>query len=66
MENTPTENQPPLCFSPDGAAQRIGIRPRSIYSLMKSGEIKSFKIGKRRLISDQELQSFIKKLDKSE
>jgi excisionase family DNA binding protein len=50
---------PPLAHSPDSAAQRIQVSPRAIYALIAKGELRSFKIGKRRLITDSELQSLV-------
>jgi excisionase family DNA binding protein len=52
---------PPLALSPDSAAQRIGISTRAVYAAIASGELRSFKIGKRRLISDTELQSLVQR-----
>lgn len=46
----------PLAHSPDSAAQRLGIPTRAIYSLIASGELRSYKDGKRRLIPDTECQ----------
>jgi excisionase family DNA binding protein len=50
---------PPLALSPHNAAQRIGISTRAVYAAIASGELRSFKIGKRRLITDTELQSLV-------
>jgi len=49
----------PLAHSPDRAAQRLGISTRAVYSHIASGELRSFKDGKRRLIPDTELQRYI-------
>lgn len=49
----------PLAHSPDRAAQRLGISTRAVYTHIASGEIRSFKDGKRRLIPDAELQRFV-------
>ena len=48
----------PLSHSPDSAAHRLGVSTRSVYLLIAANELRSFKIGKRRLIPDTELQSF--------
>jgi excisionase family DNA binding protein len=57
------DSQPlePLAHSPDGAAKRVGTNTRAIYSLMASGELRSFKLGKRRLIPDVELQRLVQR-----
>ncbi|MBK9444383.1 MAG: helix-turn-helix domain-containing protein [Comamonadaceae bacterium] len=51
----------PLAHSPDSAAQRIGISTRAVYTAIATGELRSFKIGKRRLITDQELQNLVQR-----
>lgn len=48
----------PLLHSPDSAGHRLGVSTRSVYLLIAANELRSFKIGKRRLIPDSELQSF--------
>ncbi|WP_310383906.1 excisionase family DNA-binding protein [Roseateles sp.] len=49
----------PLAHSPDRAAQRLGISTRAVYTHLATGELRSFKDGKRRLIPDTELQGFV-------
>jgi len=56
-----TNQLEPLAHSPDRAAQRIGISTRAVYTAIAAGEIRSFKIGKRRLITEQELQGFVQR-----
>jgi excisionase family DNA binding protein len=51
----------PLAHSPDRAAQRLGISTRAVYMHIASGELRSFKDGKRRLIPDLELQRFVQR-----
>lgn len=51
----------PLAHSPDRAAQRLGISTRAVYTHIGSGELRSFKDGKRRLIPDTELQRFVQR-----
>jgi excisionase family DNA binding protein len=51
----------PLAHSPDRAAQRIGISTRAVYTGIASGEIRSFKDGKRRLIPDTECQRYVQR-----
>ena len=58
VEKTPL---PPLAHSPDSAAQRLQISTRAIYTAIASGELRSFKIGKRRLIADTELQRLVER-----
>lgn len=49
----------PMTVSPDVAAARLGISLRGVYVHIASGEIRSFKDGKRRCIPVGELQRFI-------
>lgn len=56
-----TNQLQPLAHSPDRAAQRIGVSTRAIYSAIAAGEIQSFKIGKRRLITESELQNLLQR-----
>ncbi|MBL8312265.1 MAG: helix-turn-helix domain-containing protein [Rubrivivax sp.] len=59
MQDKPTLD--PLAHSPDGAAKRIGTNTRAIYNLIATGELRSFKLGKRRLIPDAECQRLIQR-----
>lgn len=51
----------PLAHSPDRAAHRLGISTRAVYMHIATGELRSFKDGKRRLIPDTELQRFVQR-----
>ena len=57
MSDKPTLE--PLAHSPDRTAQRLGISTRAVYTLIATGELRSFKSGKRRLIPDTEAQRYI-------
>ena len=50
-----------LAHSPDRAGQRIGISTRAVYTAIATGDLKSYKIGKRRLITDTECQRFVQR-----
>lgn len=52
----------PLAHSPDSAAKRIGTNTRAIYALISTGELRSFKLGKRRLIPDTECQRLVQRM----
>lgn len=56
---TDLQQPQPLAHSPDRAAVRIGISTRAVYELIASGELRSFKQGKRRLIPDAECQRLV-------
>lgn len=51
----------PLAHSPDDAAKRIGISTRAVYCHIATGELRSYKDGKRRLIPDVELQRYVER-----
>jgi excisionase family DNA binding protein len=50
-----------LAHSPESAARRICVPVRAIYSAIAAGELRSFKMGRRRLIPDVELQRLMEK-----
>ena len=52
---------PPLAHSPESFGKRVGISTRAVYVEIASGEIMSFKWGKRRLIPDSEAERIITK-----
>jgi excisionase family DNA binding protein len=56
-----TQKVDPLAHSPDRAALRLGISTRAVYAHIASGELRSFKLGKRRLIPDAELQRLMQR-----
>ena len=59
--NAAETQERPLAHKREHAAARIGISLRKLDDLKASGEIPSLKIGKRRLVSEAALVSFIKK-----
>lgn len=54
-------NVEPLAHSPDRAAKRLGISTRAVYTYIATGELRSFKDGKRRLIPDSECQRYVQR-----
>ncbi len=53
-----------LCYSPAESAQQLGICKNHIYKYLDSGELRSFKLGQRRLINREALDEFRLKLEK--
>jgi excisionase family DNA binding protein len=51
----------PRALSLDEACKVLGVSRTHVFSLMKSGELKSFKIGARRLFRYSDLEAFINK-----
>ena len=52
-----------LCLSPAESAQQLGICKNHIYKYLESGELRSFKLGQRRLINREALDEFRLKLE---
>lgn len=50
-----------LAHSPESAARRLGTTTRAIYYLIANGELRSFKLGKRRLIPDKECERLVQR-----
>lgn len=59
--DTPVTNagEPRLAFSPDEAAELLGISRELIFDLLRTGQLKSVKAGRRRLISKANLDAFL-------
>lgn len=54
----------PQCVGREGVAQRLNVSQRTADMLILSGQIKSFKVGKKRLVTEQALAAFITKQEK--
>ena len=55
----------PLLYGRQQAAARLGVSVRTMDELILSRQIGSVKIGKRRLVSEDAIQLFIKKSEKA-
>ena len=53
-----------LSYSDDEAVAVIGLNRNAIYSLMAKGELATFKIGKRRMVSARALREFIERKER--
>jgi excisionase family DNA binding protein len=53
-----------LCYSPAESAKQLGICKNHLYRYIDSGELRSFKLGQRRLINHEALDEFRLKLDR--
>ncbi|MEM8923795.1 MAG: helix-turn-helix domain-containing protein [Actinomycetota bacterium] len=58
-----TATAPKLAYSVEEAAEALGISRRSIYELLRSGQLGSVKIGARRLIRRTDLDVFLGSLE---
>ena len=52
-----------LLFRPTEAAQRLGIGRTKVYELMRSGALRSVKVGGARRVSATALVDFVVRLD---
>ena len=52
-----------LADSVGATAKRLGICRQTLYNEIKAGRILTFKIGNRRLISEEALQNYIARLE---
>jgi len=53
----------PLLLKRELAAMRLGISLRTLDGLIAERQIKSIKIGKRRLVSESSIQDFIRRAE---
>ena len=51
--------RPPVANSVAQASQRMGLCKATIYTLLKTGQLNSIQVGKRRLIPETELVRFV-------
>lgn len=56
----------PIAVAPAEAARLAGIGRTSLYSALSTGELKSFRYGRRRLIRISALETWMATLEKSE
>lgn len=50
----------PTCLSVEQAAERLNVSRPLMYKLFKTGQLRFFKIGRRTLISEPDLDLFMK------
>lgn len=55
-------NEDRLAYSPADAAENLGVSQRTIWRLIGSGEIGTFKLGSRTLIPADDLRALIARL----
>jgi len=57
--NTPNHLTAPIAISPDEAARRAGIGRTTLYAALAKGDLKSIKIGTRRLIKVEAIHEWL-------
>jgi len=65
MPTTTEVDTKPLLHKREIAAMRLGISLRTLDDLIASRQLASIKIKKRRLISEEAIQAFIRRAEKS-
>jgi len=55
----PSIGEPRLAFSPDEAAELMGISRELVFDLLRTGQLKSVRAGRRRLISRANIDAFL-------
>jgi excisionase family DNA binding protein len=54
---------PPTLHPIEYAGNRLGVGRSTVFELMASGQLRSVKVGRRRLISEAAIVEFIEKLE---
>lgn len=49
----------PAAVNPDVAAQQLGVSRTTTYRLIREGQLRSLKIGRRRLVPTSEISRFL-------
>ena len=52
-------NEPPRCLRVDDAARVLNVGRSTVYDLIRSGRLRSIKIGRRRLVPREALDALI-------
>jgi excisionase family DNA binding protein len=52
-----------LLYRPDDLIYALGISRSKVYQFLKSGQIKSFKMGNKRYIKVEDLEEFINNME---
>jgi excisionase family DNA binding protein len=55
------ETQEPLAVSVEEAARRLSLSPRTVATLIATRELRSVKIGRRRVVTIKALQEFLRR-----
>lgn len=55
-----------LAMSPDQAARELSLGRTKLYSLIKSGDLRALKCGRRTIITAKEINRFLKNLENGE
>jgi excisionase family DNA binding protein len=59
---TPLITEPPRCLRVEDVARALGIGRSTVYDLIRSGRLRSIKIGRRRLVPRDAVEALIARL----
>jgi excisionase family DNA binding protein len=59
---TEVSEQPRLLYPVDDACYVLGVQRTTFYGLIRDGEIKAVKVGRRTLVAHAELEQFVERL----
>jgi excisionase family DNA binding protein len=59
MNQTSTDQSPPLVVKPREAARLLSLCPSSVYGLMRAGELESFRDGRSRRITMKSIEKYL-------
>jgi excisionase family DNA binding protein len=63
--NKPTPPLPQLAVAPADAARIAGIGRTSLYAALSSGQLRSFKVGSRRLIRLEAIDAWLRSFEQA-
>jgi excisionase family DNA binding protein len=62
MDSPQPDTTPRVLLSIEAAAERLSIGRTTMYALVKSGQIKTVRVGRRRLVPTDELTAYINRI----
>lgn len=62
---TPNSEQPRVGLSIPDVMQQTGLCRQTIYNEINAGRLKSYRVGRRRLISSRALEEWVTKLERN-
>lgn len=51
-------NSPLITYTPNEVAKILGLKVSSVFALLSRGELKAYHVGRRRVITEQQLKTF--------
>jgi excisionase family DNA binding protein len=58
-----TTRTPPTLHDVEGCMERLKVRRSTVFKLIETNQLRSVKVGRRRLVSEAALCEFIERLD---